>query len=46
MISAAVPPPPPPPTLSLPQARMKRAVMFDKSAFKRKREISEGGVMY
>lgn len=42
MISAAVPPTPP----SLPQARMKRAVMFDKSAFKREREISEVGVMY
>lgn len=48
MISAAIPPPPHvlPTRLSLPQARMKRAVMFDKSAFKRKREISEVGVMY
>lgn len=43
MISAAACPPPP---TSLPQARMKSTVMFDKSAFKRKREISEVGVMY
>lgn len=42
VISAAAWPPP----TSLPQARMKSAVMFDKSAFKRTGEISGVGVMY